>query len=265
MRRTRPAALLIGLLFALALAGCADDSSSPTTPAAEAPVLPDPARLTFDFSFFDEAAGLDQTKAAGRYDHFVNAYLRVALLDLLARLALTPPVTAFAAALHTPPSHQDDGAWIWVYTHVDGDQELRIRLRGLPIAGGVEWELRVTAPGLDNAVWFTGTTANDGAEGAWTFRDPATDPELEVATIAWGQGAAGRFLSFEVLAGEDAGDQLTFFDNDPEYSVTHLDADLDRRSFITWWADGHGSLQVPDHNGGAVACWDAAFMNAACD
>ncbi len=268
MRRTRhaaPLALLAALLLSLGLTGCSDDETTPTTPGAEAPVLPDPEQLVFDFSFFDAADGLDLAKADGEYDHFINAYLRVALLDLVAHLTLAPPVTAFSAALHTPPSPQDDGSWIWVYTHVDGPDELEIRLRGLPVDDGVEWELRVTVGDIANEVWFAGSTHDDGDVGAWTFYDLAGDPDLAVAIIAWGGSPAGRFLSFDVLAGEDNGDQLTFFDNDPEFTITHVDADEERQSHITWWADGHGSLQVTEYNGGQRACWDTAFLNTDCD
>jgi hypothetical protein len=269
MRRTRHAALLAltaSLFLALAVTGCSDDDdTSPTGPAAEAPPLPDPEQLTFDFSFFDAAEDLDDDKSLGEYSHFLNAYLRVAILEVAAHLVLTPPTAAFALALHTPPSLQDDGSWIWVYTHVDGDEEAQIRLRGLPIDDGVEWELRVTVDAIDNEVWFAGTTRDDGAIGQWTFYDAENEPGLAVADLAWGRDDGGDFLRLEVLAGEDAGDVLAFHDDDPEFRIDHRDADQDLASRIVWWADGHGQLQVPDYNDGALACWDETFRNTVCE
>jgi hypothetical protein len=265
MSRFRPApslAVLAGLI--LALAGCSDDDASPIGPQAEAPVLPEAADLTFDFSFFDDAEPLDPAKAAGEYDHFVNAYLRVVVLDLVAHLVLAPPVTAFAAAVHTPPSLQDDGSWIWVYTHVDGQEELQIRLRGLPVGEGVEWELRVSAGPYDQALWFAGTTRDRGETGAWTFYS-LDDPELAEGAISWGDDAGSRFLRFEALAGEDAGDVLEFRDMAPAYNVTHLDADLDAMLTIDWWEDGHGSMTAPDYAGGVPVCWDTGYRNTTCE
>ena len=211
------------------------------------------------------AKDLGTGKDLDEYDNFLNAYLRVALLEVVSRLVMTPPVAAFSLALHTPPSLQDDGSWIWVYTHVDGDEEAQIRLRGLPIDDGVEWELRVTVDAIDNEVWFAGTTRDDGAIGQWTFYDAENEPGLAVADLSWGRDDDGDDLRLEVLAGEDVGDMLTFHDDDPEFRIDHLDADQDLASRIVWWADGHGQLQVPDYNDGALACWDETFRNTECE
>jgi len=269
MRRTRhlrPLAVLTFMILAVALAGCSDDDN-PTAPEPQqqAPVLPDPELITFDFSFFDQANGIDaEAKALGEYDNFLNAYLRVALLNVVARIVMTPPVAAFSLALHTPPSLQDDGSWIWVYTFVDGDEEAQIRLRGLPLNNGVAWELRVSVGGLDNVVWFTGTTMDDGETGTWTFRD-LEDPDFPVSgEVAWGDNAAGRFLRFTCLGGADAGDTLEFQEAYPRYVITHVDADQDLTSLIEWFEDGHGSLQVPDYNEGARACWGTDLRNVIC-
>jgi hypothetical protein len=42
------------------------------------------------------------------------------------------------------------------------------------------------------------------------------------------------------------------------------DADLDETSHIEWFADGHGSLQVPQYNNGEQACWDTDLQNMVC-
>jgi len=195
----------------------------------------------------------------------VNTYARVVVLDLVAHLVAAPPMVTFGVALHTIPSLQDDGSWIWVYTHVDGLQEQQIRLRGLPMDDGVEWELRVTVGVIDNEVWFAGTTHNDGTDGEWTFYELVGTEHPETARISWGRDEDGDFLSFEALVGDDAGDVLTFHDNDPKFTITHIDASEDHSSFIEWWADGHGSLQVPDYNDGVEACWDTEYRNIDCE
>ena len=262
--------LLAVLTITVALAGCASDDSptAPIAPTDQAPILPDPGLVTFDFSFFEQGSDIEANKSLDEYENFLNAYLRVALLEVIARIVMTPPVAAFSLALHTPPSLQDDGSWIWVYTFVDGDEEAQIRLRGLPLNNGVEWELRVTLAGrepeLDNEIWFTGTTSDDGETGTWTFRD-LDDPAFPISgEIAWGDNAAGRFLRFTSLGGDDVGDTLEFQDADPRYTITYMDADLDETLHIEWFADGHGNLTVPDFNDGEQACWDTDLRNVVC-
>jgi len=264
MRPTRIVTLLSILIMALLMTGCSEDSD-PLTPAEQAPAMPPAENLVFDFSFFNQGGDLEVAKIDGEYDHFINAYVRVAVLDLVAHLVLAPPVAAFGTALHTPPSLQDDGSWIWVYTHVDGIEEAQIRLRGLPVSDGVDWELRVTFDQVDNEVWFAGTTRNEGDIGQWTFYDVVNDPALAVADISWGESEAGDFLRFEVLAGDDLGDTLQFTDGYPRYTIDHLDADTGSESHINWWADGHGSLVTPDYNAGEMACWDVELLSTVCE
>ena len=111
------------MLFALNLGGCSDENASPTAlPQTTAPILPDPAELQFDFSFFDKAADLDKNDG-GIHENFVNAYLRAVLLGAIAELTLAPPVATFSAALHTVPVAQDDGAWIWSYDWNDYNKQ----------------------------------------------------------------------------------------------------------------------------------------------
>lgn len=266
MRPTRLLTLLAVLILALAVVGCSEDDD-PVSPSAQAPTLPSADKLAFDFSFFDQGQGLEGAKADGEYDHFINAYVRVVVLDLAAHLVLAPPVAAFATALHTPPSLQDDGSWIWVYTHVDGLEEFQIRLHGLAVPDGdaVQWELRVTFDQVDNEVWFTGITHDDGETGLWTFYDAENDPDLAVAEIGWGREDGGEYLGLEVLAGDDLGDTLVFRDFGSRFAVEHLDVDAANLSSINWWADGHGNLTVPDYNGGQMACWDADLLNTVCE
>jgi hypothetical protein len=49
-----------------------------------------------------------------------------------------------------------------------------------------------------------------------------------------------------------------------EGSIVYYDASEDTTSDITWFADGSGSLTVPDYNNGDQACWDTEQRNEAC-
>ncbi len=265
MRRFRtpwPLAILAFFVLAVGLAGCSDDD--PTSPGSEAPTLPDPEQLTFDFSFFDQGEELGDAKALGEYAHFANAYLRVALLDLMAHLVTAPPVAAFSLALHTPPSLQDDGSWIWIYTHVDGDQEAQIRLQGWPRDPGVDWELRVTYDDVDGVVWFDGHTEQDAQVGSWTFYEVEDPAHPATGRIAWNAASAPERLVFTALAGEDAGDTLEYRDTGAFAEIEHVDVTESQTSSIRWYPDGHGWIEWFDYNGFERGCWDVDLRNVVC-
>ncbi len=258
--------LLAAALF-LFLGGCESDPTGPDNPSA--PTLPNPEQLQVDLSFFDQA---EQTAKTGEKigDNFINAYWRVAVINLMLRYYLTPPVAAFALALHTVPSHQEDNSWIWVYTYVQGEDELQIRLRGEQVGDKVAWELRVNAPSaqpaIENELWFAGDTRNDGRFGSWTFYDFTLEDRPAVSTISWGESLMGNFLTISALHGENAGDVLTYTRQGPENTITFYDASEDLEGYIRWHElSGTGSLMVPDYNGGQPACWDGNQNDIACD
>ncbi|MBD3220005.1 hypothetical protein GF314_02080 [bacterium] len=267
MRRSRtpwPLAIVAGLVLAAGLTGCSDDAD-PTSPDAVAPALPAPEQLTFDFSFFAQGEQLDTDKEAGEYSHFVNAYLRAALLDLMAHLVISPPVAAFSLALDTPPSLQDDGSWVWVYTHVDGDEEAEIRLQGWPRDVGVDWELRVTYDDVDGVVWFDGHTEQEAQVGSWTFYEVEDPAHPATGRIAWDAASATERLLFTVMTGEDAGDTLEFRDHGAHAEIEHVDVTEQQTSTIRWYPDGHGWIRWSDYDGFQRSCWDVDLRNTECE
>jgi len=253
------------------LAGCSDDSS-PTLPGngqqQEAPVLPDPGMLTMDLHFFDGAAPLD--KAIG-HQNFYNAYLRAVIVSAYTGLVLAAPVEAFSLALHTTPTPQSDGSWLWIYTWSQDGEEAQIRLHGMPAdADSVRWELRVTfdegGRHYEQELWFDGTTADDGHRGTWTFYDFKQDGAPAVARLAWhGTDEDHSVLRLAALAGEDEGDSITFTAEGDERRIDYVDAPEALTWFVRWnEADGTGSLQVPGYNGGEEACWDEQQFDVDC-
>jgi len=266
-----PLALIALMISAV---GCSNDST--TSPGGDqtqndkAPTLPDAELLDFDFSFFDQGKALEKS-ADFTKQNFINAYLRVVGLTVLTELVLAPPVTAFAVALHNVPSLQPDGSWIWDCSPRRNRPPTGVRLRGLPISDGVEWELRVTLPvshetPLDNEIWFTGVTRLEGTEGHWTFYDPTLPGDPLVAELDWGDGVMGRYLMLTCREGDDDGDTLAFYDDDPVNSIIYTDHSEGQEWYIRWnEVDNSGSLMVPEYNDGEVACWDENLDDVECE
>jgi hypothetical protein len=260
--------LLLAAVSVLALTGCSEDM--PLGPIvdnesqAEAPVLPDASKLKIDLGFFEQ--GRDYDKIFAR-QNFFNAYLRALVVTAMTELVLAPPVGAFSLAVHTVPSHQPDGSWLWVYTCVNGADEAQVRLRGTIAADGVDWELRVSIPqeGVEQELWFDGSTRDDGDVGLWTFYDFNLEGRPAVAELAWQYGADETYLRLTALYGEDEGDELEFSVAGDEHRIDYDEGDSLDTWFIRWLAsDGSGSLRVPDYNGGAEACWDEEQYDVDC-
>lgn len=259
------------LAFAtFAMAGCFGDDNEPSGPNPandEPPVLPSAEKLDFNLRFFEDS-NAEAERSSKR--NFYNAYVRAVTVGAITHVVLTPPIYAFSLAIHSVPSLQDDGSYIWVYTYVDGAEEAQIRLRGLPIdEGRVQWQLRVTnehdSPPLNNALWFEGETWKDGAEGMWSFHDPEVTGGPVVATIEWGQDGNGEFLRLTDLV-ENVGDELELRSEGSENRITYVDADMPANEWFIRWIEttGAGSLKVPDYNSGNEACWDEDQNDVVC-
>jgi hypothetical protein len=263
-RRTTVLAILATVL--VVASGCFDDDDSTGPDTADAPALPPADALDFDYSFFEESS---PSMARAARTHYPAAKLYVGISALVTRIVLTPPVAAFAVALHTIPSPQEDGSWIWVYTHVNGNVEWQVRLRGKRLSDDrAEWSMRVsnTQLGWDQELWFDGETANQGTEGDWTFYDFQREGKPDVATISWGSDAEGDYLNWTDTEGDNIDDSLELRILEGLHTLTFDDAsDPDGGWEVTWLAtDGTGSIRAPNYNGGEKGCWDENQNDTEC-
>ena len=249
--------LMLGALAAALFAGCGET----TEPRSEAPALPPAQSMALDLDFFGDGSAPGVTDLAGTKLNFLNAAVRVAFLNVAVVTVLTPPTLAFEAAVHTLPSRQDDGSYMWIYTWVDHGLDHQIRLRGMPENDHVDWELNVVLPGAEPELWFSGRSYVNRNEGYWVFRDFTLAGDPEVIRIDWEVNAVDdAFLDItNIYVGHDEeGDELAYRMDGVMRSVEFHDASAGDDWDITWdESDGSGSLRVPDYNDGERACWDA--------
>ncbi|MFH1278227.1 MAG: hypothetical protein ABIK65_07605 [Candidatus Eisenbacteria bacterium] len=258
-KKTGTTMLILAILAAFSL-GC--EETAPTGPeAAKAPALPEAKWLSFDLGFFERPGKtLDDS-----HENFLSAIVRVAVIQTVTRFALTPPVAAFALAVHTFPSRQPDGSWLWVYTFVNGDEEAQIRLRGKNAGSHTEWEMRLTNlfadPPLVGELWFEGETRNEGRTGDWTFYDFTEAGKPAVARIEWEAEEELLFTDLWV----NPGDELGYRREGDECRVEWYDDSESGDWFIRWnETTGAGSIRWEDYRNGEEACWDEEQIDAEC-
>lgn len=246
MPRILPLAVLAALLV-----GC--DAVDPSGP----PAAISPAAFTLDTGAFP---GGGARLAAG--PHFLNAAVRVGVVNTVVGLHLALPAAATAAATAVDPV-EEDGAFTWG-THVAVlGTDVEVRLLGAPEGREVEWTLTTAAEGDEPFTYYTATTSSDGREGTWRLFSPSvTGP---VATAAFRIDDTPE-VTFAVPAGRpEAGASVRYETDGPRRTVDATGAD-GGRALIEWDAETHaGFIEADDYNGGDRACWDAALDNVACD
>lgn len=283
--RTLTMALVLALGLAL-VAGCSDDTITVPGGGDEttgAPQLPPQSTMKIELDFFGidtpqfNTAELAKTTpaeflestAAGDHTNWINAYVRAIWTHLLIYDLLEEPVGAFALAIHSVPQQQEDGSWLWTYIFVEDNVEYSIFLYGTPMTDRVLWRMEVStndleAP-LDHLVWFEGEVMKDDSNGYWQFYDLDGSDLLR---IDWENLSAVEHRLALTVNGEgheDEGDTVEFYESATMGSITYYDASELLESEIVWYADGSGSLTVPDYNDGLRACWDQMQVNTACE
>lgn len=252
----------------IALAGCSSETTKPKEPGA--PALPPSESLSLDLGFFSERQARSASGNETRFN-FANAQLRAAVINLAVAVVVTPPALALDAAVHSVPSPQQDGSWIWTYTFVRGQEDVRLQLRGAPGPDQMLWQMRVTAPSadppLDRVLWFEGTTRRTGG-GEWTLHDLALPGAPAVLEVDYQLATHGdRFLTFTNVKAEspELGDRLTYSEDGADASIDFDDVSAGEEWFIEWdTGTGAGSLQVPGYRDGERSCWDENQNDSAC-
>lgn len=272
-KKTLAASLAAALLFT---AGCDKDSTQPSSEAG-APSLPPASSMHLDLGFFQQGSldpeAAQQGEQLTKFNWTIAA-ITALWVDVHVAAILTPPFLAFGAAIHTIPSYQEDGSYLWIYTWVDpsGNEEVEIRLRGRVEGDHVRWELRVTNenadPPLDRTLWFWGESKLDENAGFWVFNDLGQPDFPEVARIHWYVAAEDdQELAIEVTGEghEDEGDNLTYKIDGSDASMVLEDVSEEATVEIRWdTVTGTGSFLSPGYNGGNRACWDENQEDTVC-
>ncbi len=290
--------MTLGLALLVAVMGvsaCSNDTVAPEDNGqitSDAPALPSLTTMQFDLSFFgaddidvasvQKGSPSDELMAAsaGRLN-FINAVVRVLFVQLVVYDALEAPIGAFAAAIHSIPQAQEDGSYLWTFIFVEDGIDYGIFLYGKEVGNTVEWRMEVSSTDpnmpLDHFVWFDGVAQQDDSGGYWQFYAPdenvptvasigtvAGTPGRESLRIDWDNSPVGNTLMITVndAQSEDFGNTIEIFESP---TMGYLEVNDGEIHNITWFADGTGSIMVPDYNDGNEACWDTEQRDTACE
>lgn len=293
--------MTLGLALLVAVMGvsaCSNDTVAPDDGGqitSDAPALPSLSTMQFDLDFFGvedvDVTSMDKGSPseelmqanAGRLN-FINAVVRVLFVQLVVYDALEAPIGAFAAAIHSIPQEQEDGWYLWTFIFVEDGIDYSIFLYGRDIGPATEWRMEVssTDPAMmfDHFVWFDGQAQKDDSEGYWQFYTPDETapavanigtvmgtPGRESLRIDWTNSPVGNTLLITVNDehSEDLGNTIEIFES-PTMGYLELNDPNDQEFHnITWFADGTGSITVPDYNNGETACWDTEQRDTVCE
>jgi hypothetical protein len=95
----------------------------------------------------------------------------------------------------------------------------------------------------------------------------AMTPGVASVRVDWQSGPQGNHalsVFVDEVGSPDENATLTLVEGPTGNTFEYYDDDTQETHNVTWYADGSGSITVPDHNGALMACWDAQQENAVC-
>lgn len=259
------------IVLSLVIVGCSD--KDPVSPK-ESPILPPAESMKIDVSFFQKG-NLTKTTEMLSKNNFINASLRVGVINTAVILTMSIPTAVFsAAASHQPVWDNDDKKFHWIYTLTYNQLTFKADLAGWldNQAGEAVWEMFITSnatkPTLENFLWYEGRSKLGNKTGWWLIYDPQRPTEKRsLLRLDWDISATESTVIFKnVTTGiEGENDLLTYWVNATERKITFWDNSSQQTLEIYWEiTNGTGYIVAPDYNNGEKACWDESQNDVTC-
>lgn len=254
------------LIAGLIVTSCNDDPASLN--GDEPPQLPPIESMEVDFSTFED----NQQAKAKANSNFAQAALRALVMKAAIDFNLAIPRALLAAAAESEAEFNDEGEWVWSYTHNAGEDTFEVRLVATRQDNdSVRWQFFVTNSMLEieNKLFFDGTTTADGSQGTWTYYNLSGEGNEPVSNIEWSvTGEEEVSLRLEVVSDRfnNEGDFIEYsFDGTVKHAV-YYNAGEDETTELQWNVGTKaGYLIAPNYNNGEQACWDENFEDISCN
>lgn len=270
MRRLYSVLTFSGILCVLLFfSSCDDDPSSVND---EPPQLPPVQSMEADFTSFEsqQKQAQPQNKSA---DNFQRAITSAVILKAVVELHLAIPKALLTAAKNTDAEFNDNGQWEWNFSKTADGNTFGVRLLGIREGENtVNWQFFVTNSqlGLEDHLFFSGTTNSNGTEGMWTYYSlQDTENQEEVSGVEWTvNGEEDIQLRLEVTSDRNGnqGDYIDYTFDAPLKTAIYYDSSKDQETTIQINVDTKaGYIIAPDYNNGNKACWDENFQDISCN
>jgi hypothetical protein len=222
------------------------------------PTLPDASSMTMPSFTPHQSSGLSKMAAAdASVNNVLVAWVAVSWWTDTIAASFAPAVSLFNLChSQTPVALDDNSGWKWSVTYFGFSADLVGRVEG----DSARWSMTVNGNGLNNYVWFNGTSTITGKVGRWTFNDTATVGGANVPIIEFAYNSVaedvGSIKVSVVKAGDaDYGSYLRWSANGDTRSFEAVGV-KDNSSLLISWSESLGSGFIQDRNTAAKYCWD---------
>ncbi|MDR8393541.1 hypothetical protein NC796_20470 [Aliifodinibius sp. S!AR15-10] len=261
--------LLTAVVGIFMVSSCNDNpSSSEEGP----PDLPPAQSMDMGFTEFEQFND-QQEKSTASTNNISRAFVTATVLKAIVDVNLAIPRALLLAAENSEAELNGDGEWEWSYSKTEGEHNYNVTLLATREGDdSVQWNFYVTnSPlGLDNALFFSGETNEEGDQGTWTYynlQNPGQ--EEEVSTVSWTiEGEEELEIRLDVTSdrNDNLGDYITYSSEGEIKTAVYFDASDDEITELQFNADNYtGYIIAPNYNNGEKACWNSALQDVACE
>jgi hypothetical protein len=260
---------LIGFLcLHMALLPACNDN--PNSAGDSAPEIPPIGTMVADISFFDDGNQSLQKSSSPQASHFLQAAVRVGIINLFLLAGSAIPVAATAAAFSEEPELQEDGKFHWIHNNPNLNIELDLTAQVNP--GNIDWQMLVTRENpteLTNFRWYEGRNEIGLNTGYWIFYDD-TQPEDDIQTVRvdwdYTDDDNKELTITNVKTGDSKYDSwIRYTVNGDDVTLMYYDSEEDVQVEISWnRSDRTGYLIDPAYENGSKSCWDSQRQNTDC-
>lgn len=273
LTRVNKTACLLLILAHVSLISCKDNPANPEQ--TQKPALPPAASMKLDTSLFGSTAAAKAADIQAPGPNFVNAVLRVVIINGVVTLVMAVPGATLAAALSQTPQFGDDGKWHWVFSVTENGNTYQADLAGSIDLENLEsvWEMRITVPSanppLDGFLWYEGRAAMTNKSGVWHIYDAKQpDKQVEDLQIDWSipsENEANLVFTVVKPGVSENGDTLTYQVKDDNRLIRYFDNSESATVEISWLeSTGEGYLIDPKYRNGEKSCWDGQQQDVVC-
>lgn len=247
---------------------CKDDPSSVSD---EPPEIPSASTMQVDFSEFESQQKSSQAQTQSN-NNFSQAVGTAVIMKTVVEINLAIPRALLTAAKNADAELNENDRWEWNFSKSSGDTTYAVRLVAeRESEETVNWDFYITnsEAGLEDQLFFSGTTNTDGTEGTWAYYNlQNTDSQDQVSQIEWlVNGDENVDLRLEVTSDRHGhqGDYLEYtFDGTLKTAVYYDNSDGEETRLQINVNSHVGFIISPNYNNGEKACWDSNFQDVSC-